>query len=155
MVERSDTTDFYKDFPRPIRPDDEFYRAIHPNYLKGEKILPSGFANSSKPVQTDKMSVDWAEKSTPEETFGRWGTWGAGRGVAKITADLCRNNEQTIEYTPDDENPSHCNVRGKKPDRIRKNLARGAQLIIPHPNQASNDPFDDAQGRLSDSRQRG
>ena len=139
MVERSDTAGFYKDFPRPIRPDDEFYRAIHPKNLKGEKILPSGFANPSKPVQTDRMSVDWAEKSTREETFGRWSEWGAGRGVAKITANLCWENKQAIEYTPEDENPSHSDVKGAKPDRIRRNLAKGAQLIIPSPIQASSD----------------
>ena len=85
------------------------------------------------------MSVDWAEKSSPQETFNRWTRWGDDRGVASITAQLCWDNEQAIEYTPIKgqagvpDNPAHSDVVGSGADRIRKRFSKGAKLLIPDP----------------------
>ena len=79
------------------------------------------------------MSVDWADIATPQQTFDRWTVWGEGRGVASITAGLCWNNGQEIEYTPDESKPAHSDVVGDKSDRIKKKLAKGARLVIPAP----------------------
>jgi hypothetical protein len=118
-------------FPRPLAKGEEFYRAIHPDFIKDGKVSHNAFSNPTRPVQTNRMSVDWAEKSTPQQTFVRWARWGDGRGVASITPELCWNNGQTIEYTPERDNTAHSDVVGNKSDRIRKNLARGAKLVIP------------------------
>lgn len=130
MLEQSNAGEF----PRPLEDDDEFYRAIHPNFMKeGGGISPGAFSNAS---QTDRMSVDWAEMATPQQTLDRWEKWGEGRGVASITAGLSRNNGQRIEYTPDESNPAHSDVVGDKFDRVRKNLAKSAKLVVPAPASA-------------------
>jgi hypothetical protein len=118
-------------FPRPLLSEDAFYRAIHPDLIKGQGVSPGAFSNSTKPVHTNSMSVDWAERSTPQETFERWAKWGAGRGVASITFEVCWQNGQKIEYSPEQDNPAHSDVVGEKSDRTRKKLAKGAKLIIP------------------------
>lgn len=80
------------------------------------------------------MSVDWADRATPQETFDRWAKWGGGRGVASITAALSWDNEQKIEYMHDENNNhAHSEVVGCKPDRVRKTLAKGAKLVISAP----------------------
>jgi hypothetical protein len=120
-------------FPRPLTSGEEFYRAIHPSHIEGGKISFFAFLNPTKPIKTNRMSVDWAEKSTPQQTLDRWARWGDGRGVASLTAELCWNNGQAIEYTPTQENPSHSDVVGNKNNsyRVSKNLAKGAKLVIP------------------------
>ena len=127
MLEQSNAGEF----PRSLEDDDEFYRAIRPEWIKsGGRISPSAFSNAT---QTDRMSVDWADIATPQQTFDRWTVWGEGRGVASITAGLCWNNGQEIEYTPDESKPAHSDVVGDKSDRIKKKLAKGARLVIPAP----------------------
>jgi hypothetical protein len=89
------------------------------------------------------MSVDWADISTPKQTYERWQRWGDGRGVAAITAGLCWKNQQLIEFTPNGSNPSHSDVFDAadatiSKSRLKKRLAQGAKLII-DPNQLGND----------------
>lgn len=120
-------------FPRPLQPDDEFYRAIRPEHLKKNgKISPGAF---SKATVNNRMSVDWAEKSTARETYERWEHWGECRGVASITARLCWDNNQSMSFEKTTDNPSHTEVASQdwnklSEDRIRKNFARGAKLRI-------------------------
>ena len=116
-------------FPRPIKVDDLFYRAINPLYVReGGKISPGAFSNAS---ETNGMSVDWVARSTPQETYDRWPQWGDCRGVASITAGVCWQNDQKFEYAPKEDNCAHSDVIGEKSGRIRKNLAKSAKLIIP------------------------
>ena len=124
-----------EEFPRPLEEEDEFYRAIRPEWIKGGgKISAGAFSNAG---QTDRMSVDWADRATPQQTFDRWAKWGDGRGVASITTGLCWNNGQVIEYTPDENNHAHSDVVGSKSDRIRKTLAKDAKFVIPAPTSTS------------------
>ena len=125
------------EFPRPLNPDDEFYRALLPCWIQDDgTVSPSAFY-PSKSDQT--LSVDWSELSTYEQTCERWVHRGEGRGVASVTAELCRENEQQIHYDPDPENgnPAHSKVF-KKPEatisnnRFRKRMARGASLVHVH-----------------------
>lgn len=74
--------------------------------------------------------MDWAERSTSQEAFDRWPQWGAGRGVAYITAGLCWENHQTIRFSPTQGNPAHSDVVGEKTDSTRNKLAKGARLLI-------------------------
>ena len=125
-------------FPRDLLPDDEFYRAFRPGLYKRDDgtISPGAFSNTTG---TDRMSVDWAERSSPEETFDRWTRWGDDRGVASITAELCWENEQSIEYAPikdqpgEPDNPAHSDVVGSDAPRLRKRIAKVAKLLIPAP----------------------
>jgi hypothetical protein len=119
------------EFPRPLEEDDEFYRAIHPDWIKdGGGISSAAFSNATG---TDRMSVDWADGSTPQQTFDRCTKWGNGRGVALITAGLCWNNGQKVEYTRHEDNNAHSDVVGSKSLSVRKTFARGAKLVIPAP----------------------
>ena len=118
-----------EEFPRQLEATDLFYRAVHPLFVKDcGKISPSAFSNASG---TDGMSVDWAARSSPQETFDRWPQWGDCRGVASITAELCWQNDQEIKCAPEEGNRAHSNVIGEKSGRVRKNLAKCAKLIIP------------------------
>ena len=125
MLEQSNAGEF----PRPLEEDDEFHRAIHPDFMKsGGRISPGAFSNATG---TDRMSVDWASMATLQQTFDRWTVWGDGRGVASITAKLCWSSGQTIEYTPNETNPAHSEVIGNKSDSVRKKIAKSAKLVIP------------------------
>ena len=117
------------EFPRPLEASDEFYRAIFPTYMKKDGGI--SYAAFSNTTDTDRMSVDWADKSTPQQTFDRWAKWGPCRGVVSITAELARNNVQHIEYRPKKTNHAHSDVVGGKSKQVRKALARGAKLVIP------------------------
>ena len=112
---------------------DAFYRAIPANHLREDgTVSPGAFARASS---NNKLSVDWADLSSPEETYARWERRGAGRGVASITAQLCWDNSQFIEFDPTPDNPSHSEITDQPGtrvgnDRLRKNLSRQARLII-------------------------
>lgn len=132
--------DAQTEFPRDLIPADEFYRAVRSELFKKDDgtISPGAFSNATG---TARMSVDWAEKSSPEETFDRWTRWGDDRGVVSITAQLCWDNDQTIEYSPINDqldepgNPAHCDVVGSDAPRLRKRIAKGAKLLIPAPDE--------------------
>ena len=84
------------------------------------------------------MSVDWAELSSPQDTYDRWPQWGEGRAVAEITAQACWDCEQAIEFVPTPDNPAHSEV-GNRPgsaigkDKVRYLLARAAVLLTVSP----------------------
>ena len=123
------------DFPRQLTHQDEFYRAINPIYVdkRDGKVSPGAFAKTSK---TNAMSVDWAELSTPRETYDRWEKWGDRRRVASITARLIWDNKQNILFTETECNPSHSEVvdgegaGALSKNQLKKNLLRGAKLLI-------------------------
>ena len=119
-------------FPRALVPDDAFYRAIPPRYLREDGTIgPAAFSRASV---NRKMSVDWAELSSPQDTYDRWPQWGEGRAVAEITAQACWDCEQAIEFAPTPDNPAHSEV-GNRPgsgigaDKVRYLLARAAVLL--------------------------
>lgn len=119
-------------FPRPLTPNDVFYRAIRPEDIHPDgRISRKAFAKASA---NRRMSVDWAALSTPQETYDRWPQWGEGRGVAEITAQLCWECAQQIEYSPTPGNPAHSDVFDQ-PDialgrlAVQRALARAAVLL--------------------------
>lgn len=117
-------------FPRRLIHDDEFFRAINPKaHLKPDgKLSSAAFSNSSN---TNEMSVDWAERSTPAETVGRFPHWPAGKFVASITAGTCWSLDQSIEFSPTTHNPAHTGIVGAKTDSVRRKLARTAEILRP------------------------
>ena len=113
----------------PFDLGDEFYRAINPIFFDKGKILRAAFQNTTG---TDRMSVDWTRFSTPEIVLGNFPRWGGGAAVALITARLCIEEcSQEIEYTPETENPAHCDVVGEKTPAIRKRFMEGCTLVTP------------------------
>ena len=71
------------------------------------------------------MSVNWAAKSTVEDTLKPPG----GHGVVSITAEICWSQQQNIEYTPKDGNLAHCEVVGKKGQLVRHAFRDGATWL--------------------------
>ena len=133
----SDNTD--GNFPRPLTKQDEFFRAIHPDFIKSNGTVSSGGFSKSNSDKT--MSMDWGEKSTPKETYDRWEKWGDCRGLVSLTAKMCWDNKQIIIFdsikdVPDQEdNPAHSLMAGKVPPQIgekklRKNLSRSAKVLV-------------------------
>ena len=122
-------------FPRPLAPSDSFYRAIPPRYLREDGTI--GAAAFSRASANKKLSIDWGQLSTPQETYDRWSHWGDGRAVAEITAQLCWDCEQTIEFAPTQDNPSHSEA-GNRPGsvigsaKVRFLLSNGARLVPVH-----------------------
>lgn len=126
-------------FPRPLTEQDKFFRAIHPDLLKENgEVSSGGFSKSSC---DNRMSMDWAENSTPKESYDRWEKWGNCRGLAMLTAKMCWDNHQNIYFEPikdhpvKQDNPAHSEMVDQEPRRIsdkklRKNLARAATLLV-------------------------
>lgn len=126
-------------FPRPLTKQDEFYRAIHPDHMKGNGEVSSG--GFSRSTSDKKMSMDWAEKTTPKETYDRWEHWGDCRGLVLLAATLCWDNHQIITFDPvkddpnQEDNPAHSLMADKVPPQIgdkklRKNLSRLAKVLV-------------------------
>ena len=134
-------TDANNGFPRPLTPSDTFYRAIHPDWLKKRNgtISSGAFSKSS---YDNRMSMDWSEKSTIQESYDRTEKWGDCRGLASLTAKLCWDNCQAIFFDPIkdhpklDDNPSHSQMANSteppamSEKRLKKRLARNAKLLV-------------------------
>ena len=119
------------EFPRPLTGEDRFYRVIRELHLKkGGRISPGAFC---KTTGTDRMSVDWSQASTPQESFDRFPQWNDRKAVAAITADLCWSQRQTLDYVPLPDNPAHCEVVGRDSKSLRKALARDAGIVYELP----------------------
>ena len=115
------------DFPRPLVPDELFYRAVQRVFIKPNgSISPGAFSNTKG---TSELSVDWDHLSTPEETIGRFPQWELPKGVVAVTAQQFWNCEQTLVYDPIPGNPAHSSVHGEKTGSTRRQLARGLLLI--------------------------
>ena len=96
---------------------DEFFRRIRPGQFN-----PNDNSISSAAFTPERMSVNWAARSTVEETL-------KGHeidGLASILAELCWTLKQQIEHTPIVSNPAHCEVVGKKTKSIRRQFAKAA-----------------------------
>lgn len=117
-------------FPRELEDGDEFYRAINPKvHLKPDGTLASAaFYNSSN---TNEMSVDWADQSTPAQTVGRFPNWPSGKRVASVSAGTYWDYDQSIKYSPNTNNRAHTSIVGAKPPSVRKGLARAAKMLFP------------------------
>ena len=114
-------------FPRHLADTDQFYRAVQCVHLKpGGRVSPGAFCNTKN---TDKMSVDWAELSTPEETMARFSNWKGQRGIASITASVFWEAEQHIDYDPQKHNEAHTSIVGNDSERLRKRMAKNAKLV--------------------------
>ena len=111
-------------------PDQDFlYRRIHRvHWRKDEKPEPGAFKN---PKDSEAMSVDWAKYSTPHQARARMGR-PEENAVAQLICGVVRTiSSQRVEHAPIAENQSHSQVIGKKSERIRMQLSRICEIVIP------------------------
>jgi len=103
---------------------DTFLRRIHPQHYDRNtgKVSSAAFQNTSG---TNRMSVDWTQLSTVEDTLSGY----EGFGVASISADLCWSLSQQVERVPLQGNPAHCDVVGEKPKPVRRAFAHKAAYL--------------------------
>lgn len=115
------------DFPRPLKKNDVFYRAVNPcHHHKNDGTISSAlFQNTSD--DEDAMSVDWSEKSTPQQTLDRFPAWPPSKYVVPLTANDYWDACQEISYEPLCDNPAHTHVVGGKTRSIKRALAKKAQ----------------------------
>ena len=113
------------DWPVEEIPDEHnLYRAVHRQWVKPDSVEPAAFRD-------DRMSVDWAKYSTPQESRARRKK-PEDNAVVQLVAGQVRNvPSQEVEHTPIAENQSHSEVVGKKSDRVRTELSRICEIVIP------------------------
>jgi hypothetical protein len=103
--------------------NDELYRRITEKHIKEDGCISSAaFQNTSN---TDEMSVDLAKITTIEKTTLNNPKY----GVASLMAIGARNLDQKVFHSPEQDNPAHSTVKGRKNARIKKALAKVATLI--------------------------
>lgn len=94
----------------------------------GIRLSSGAFQNSTG---TDGMSVDLAdtlerEGKNVESTINEH----PGFGLVRLTAGFCMAEEQVVLRAPEDRNPAHGEVIGKKAHGRRKRFANAATWVI-------------------------
>jgi hypothetical protein len=118
------------DWPIEVIPDDDLlYMRVHENYITHNGIEPGTFVN--RPKGSPYMSVDWARYSRPEETRGRGREPSRNAVVGALAGEVRKIPEQIVEHLPIKENRSHSGVTGKKTEKVRLELSRLFDVIIP------------------------
>ena len=118
------------DWPVEEIPDKDFlYRRVHRvHWRKDARPEPGAFKNSKG---SDAISVDWERYSTPQEARARKGRPDEN-AVGQLIAGVVRNiPSQRVQHAPIAENQSHAEVVGKKSERIRMELSRICEIVIP------------------------
>src|SRR3990172_5398170 len=112
------------DWPIEEIPDkDRLYRGVHRQYI-GDSIEPGAFRD-------DRMSVDWARYSTPQEARARRKRPEDNAVVQLVAGQVRSLPSQHVEHTPIAENRSHSEVIGEKTPRVRVELSRICTIVIP------------------------
>ena len=122
-----------KKFPKESIPNSDYlYMRIHKNNYRDDEILPVCFKNND-----GGMSTDWSKYSTPKQTQNRVSNYGRdpkNYGVVNLHVDSVRKvKDQIVDHTPDDDNQSHTDVLGEKPEEVRLLLRRISNWKIPVP----------------------
>lgn len=117
--------------PRPFNDNDRCYRQIPQmfiidNGVEAAYISAGAFDNTKGTLE---MSVDWALLSTPEESMARK----PERAIGVFGKPVCDATGQECAYTPKEDNPSHCDIIGKKSEGKRKQFARATRIVIAPP----------------------
>jgi hypothetical protein len=104
-----------------FRPDDQFYRYIHPKLADEE-----GWPNSGA-FDDDELSVDWARLTTLNEAL----VARPRHGVVAITKATCDELGLDVRHDPLPGNPAHCLILGRKSGAIRRRLKEQCQRLRP------------------------
>ena len=105
---------------RVFEATDEFLRRVHP-----EQLNPEDGTVSTAAFTPERMSVNWSDLSSVEDTLIGHEGW----GVVSFTAALCWGRNQAIEHTPAVDNEAHCDVVGKKTTAVRKAFKKGSTWL--------------------------
>lgn len=88
-----------------------------------------------KPVN-GRLSVDWERFSTPQWTQSRKGN-SENYGVLSMLTGLVREIPLIVDYTPNEDNPAHTNIKmpiaGEEKTWARMSLQEISEMIIPVP----------------------
>ena len=103
---------------------DNFLRRIPPWHLKGSgQISSAAFQNDDG---TTSFSTNWMKLSSVEDTLRNYPHF----GVASISAKLCWELAQEIQWTPVNDNVAHCDIVGHKTESISKKFRNGAEYLV-------------------------
>lgn len=118
-----------------IADDSELWRKITPLHVVqqpdgGQRLSSAAFQNR----EGDKLSV------LLEDTVRETGRTEAdilagfdGYKLASIPAGSARDLGQAIVRAPEEGEPAHCHMVGKKSKSVKRRLARSARIIFPNP----------------------
>lgn len=114
------------DWPIEEIPDkDSLYRCVHRQHVRDGSIAPGAFGKDYR------MSVDWGEYSNPEQARNRRKKPEDNAVVALIAGEVRGLRSQTVEHAPIPVNRSHSEVVGEKSERVRIELSRICEVVIP------------------------
>jgi hypothetical protein len=116
-----------------IDPDVRLLRRVSPQFMKplpdgGIRVSAGAFQNSTN---TEGMSVLLedtlqTEERTPASTISAFPDF----GLVSLTAGFCASEDQTVKRAPEDDEPAHGEVIGKKSPGRRKRFAQAASWIV-------------------------
>ena len=112
--------------------NEHFLRRILPQWFNFDTQEIQSWAFANHPLTPDRMSINWEKLSSVKQT-----AVDPGSGVASITAKVCYQENQDIEHTPQEDNPSHCDVVGLKNKTIQRRLRNAAVLRLAPKNPAN------------------
>ena len=126
----------------PTVPDESFvYRRIRPGEHKydnrEQRVMPNS-GNFCDHPQKGPVSVDLGcemeARGKPEAVVLKGHE---GYHLVKIPVRVVRELGLGVVRTPDDDNPCHGEIRGRKTKSIMKKLARKATWVVPPPGVSS------------------
>ena len=112
-----------------IPDEDNLYKRVHRVHTTRHGIEPSAFKNL--PTGSPSMSVDWARYSTCQECRARAKVPSDNAVVQLRTGRVRAVPGQTVGHSPIEINRSHADVTGDKTNRIRIELSRICDIVIP------------------------
>lgn len=105
-------------------PHDKFLRRIPPWHLKQSGEISSAAFQNDK--DKNSFSTNWMKLSSPEDTLRDYPTF----GVASLSASLCWDLGQKIDWTPAEDNVAHCDIVGRKTESISRKFRNGAEYLL-------------------------
>jgi hypothetical protein len=120
-----------------IRDEARLWRRISPVFypidpVTGKRRLSSAAFDDSK--DRSPMSVVLADREDAPPTPELWTRSFPGYGVAELTAGGTRAYRQGVAHTPEDGEPAHGSVFGKKTGAVKNRLREiAALLVVPQP----------------------
>jgi len=114
-------------FYRRFQNNDNDITRLPPNHPDGP-----GWRLASSLFLSERVSVDNAELTSPEETAAR-APGGVPSGVAEVEASVIAEIGASVVPDPTPENHAHCLILGMDKQKRARKLARSAKIVLPLP----------------------